>query len=504
MHAESGRTRAFWADQAPPPAYPPLAQGLTTEVLVVGAGIAGLTTAYMLAKAGARVVVVDDGPVGGGESGRTTAQLTCILDKGYAETERLRGEEGARLAAQSHSGAIDLIGRICDDEQIACDYTRMDGYLFLAPDDTVDTLQEEYAAARRAGLGVELLDDVSFGGFAIGPALRFPRQGHFSVAPYLSGLCRAIERLGGAIYSGAHVVRVSGGPAPTATTATGYTLMANNIVLATNAPLNDALGYSTRVFPYRTYVVGARVPKGSIAPAILFDTEDPYHYLRVAPAGDHDILMVGGEDHKTGQADDFAERFARLEAWVFAHFPAAQSIDYRWSGQVLNSFDGLALIGRDLVQKNVYVITGDTGMGMTHGTLGGLIVSELIRGLPSMWAELYDPGRLPLKTAGEVIREGANTLAQYGDWAGPGDEPDEAAIPADSGAVLSSGLRKVAVYRDPQGVAHRRSAVCSHLGCLVGWNDLEKTWDCPCHGSRFDAYGRVVNGPAPSDLAPEG
>jgi glycine/D-amino acid oxidase-like deaminating enzyme/nitrite reductase/ring-hydroxylating ferredoxin subunit len=493
--------QSIWQTTATVPQYPPVTGNLQTSVVVVGAGIAGLTTAYHLAQAGVSVIVVDDGPVGGGETGRTTAHLTCMLDKGYAETLRLRGVDGARAAAASHKAAIDRIEQIVTAEQIACDFLRVDGYLCLGPDDTIDSLQRELVAAHRAGLAdVRLMEQLPLNNAPFGPALRFPHQGQFHVLRYLNGLCQAIERMGGQIFCGTRIAKVHGGTSTRLETANGFQITANATVLATNAPINDALGYSSRVFAYRTYVIGARIPHGSVPPLLLYDTAEPYHYVRIQNVDDHDLLIVGGEDHRTGLPDDLAAPFAALEHWTREHFPQAGEVTERWSGQVLNTLDGLALIGPDLVDTNVFVITGDTGMGMTHGTLGGMISADLILGRPNPWADLYDPGRLPLSTLGDVISEGVTTVAQLSEWISGGDVRSVAEISTDSGGVIGVGLAKTAVYRDAQGSLHACSAVCTHTGCIVGWNDVEKSWDCPCHGSRYDAFGRVINGPAKEDL----
>jgi glycine/D-amino acid oxidase-like deaminating enzyme/nitrite reductase/ring-hydroxylating ferredoxin subunit len=501
MHPESGRTSSLWME-APPQSYPALGAPLRTGVAIVGAGIAGLSAAYQLARRGLQVAVVDDGPVGGGDTGRTTAQITAILDKTYRETAKLRGDESARLAAESHMAAIDAIERTVRDEGIDCDFARMDGYLFLAPGDKLRTLEQELEAAHNAGLGdVELLaQGVALGDARLGPALRFPRQAHFHPLRYLAGLARAIERMGGQIYCGTKIMAIDGGDSVTLTTADGLTISADSAVLATHLPINDALGYSTRVFPYQTYVVGLRAPRGALPSFLAFDTADPYHYVRIQPAGDHDVLIVGGEDHKTGQADDMEERYARLERWAREQFPMAGPLLYRWSGEVANALDGLALIGPDIASKNVYVITGQTGIGMTHSTIGGLIVADQIMGRENAWAELYDPARAPLRALGEVLSEGLNTVAQYAELLKGGDLASEEEIQPGSGAVVGWGPGKVAAYRDEQGALHRRSAICTHLGCVVAWNEGERTWDCPCHGSRYDAYGKVVSGPARSDL----
>jgi Rieske Fe-S protein len=257
----------------------------------------------------------------------------------------------------------------------------------------------------------------------------------------------------------------------------------------------------TKQAPYATYAIGASIPAGSVSPALFWDTLDPYHYIRVQPeSSGKDVLIIGGEDHKLGQASDPTERWLELEAWARQQFPMILSIDYRWSGMVMETTDGLAFIGRNpLDNRNVYVATGDSGMGMTHGTIAGILLTDLIQGRDNPWAKIYDPSRKPVWGMAwkDYVLENANVAKQYlQDWLGPGDVSSTQKIPNGTGAVLREGLTKVAVFRDDQGTYHRHSAICPHLGCIVHWNDAEKTWDCPCHGSRFDALGAVINGPA--------
>ncbi len=509
----SGTTQPSWLATAPaPPTFAPLRADTTADVVVVGAGIAGLTTAYLLGREGQRVVVLEDGEIASGESGRTTAHLSNALDDRYTTLERLFGAEGARLAAESHSAAIDQIETIVTDEQLACDFTRLAGYLFLPPGGDPQQLHDELAAAHRAGLSaVEWLPDAGTKGFRTGPCLRFPNQGQFHVLKYLSGLARAVVAQGGRIHTRSHAAEVLGGSPASVRTAEGYKVTARAVVIATNSPFNDRVVMHTKQGPYRTYAVAARVPRGSITPALYWDTPDPYHYIRLQPGepdaaghpSDYELLIVGGEDHKVGH-DDPATRLACLEDWTRAHFPQVSDIAHRWSGQVLEPNDGLGYAGRNpLDAANVYLITGDSGHGMTHGTLGALLLRDLILDRPNPWAALYDPGRVTLKpdSLREFARENASVAADYTDLLTGGDVASVADIQPGHGAVLRRGLTKVAVYKDAQGQPHECSAICPHLGCVVHWNDLETSWDCPCHGSRFNAYGQLLNGPANSDLA---
>lgn len=497
MSTDAGHPRSPWraADGMLTP--PPLTADIDVDVCIVGAGIAGMSTAYLLAREGKSVAVLDDGPIGGGETGNTTAHLSNVIDDGYVAIERHHGHEGARLACESHAAAVDRIEQAVVDEAIACGFARLDGHLFLGEGDDADTLDREYEAAKRAGVDVERLTHANLAGFLGGPALRFPRQAQFEPLAYLHGLAAAIERGGGLIFGASHVAEIG---SDHVTTEAGRNVSAGAVVVATNSPVHHRVATHTKQAAYRTYAIGLPVARGAVAGALYWDTNDPYHYVRLHAVDGADVLIVGGEDHKTGQDDEHDGRFARLEAWARRHFPAVQSPVYRWSGQVMETVDGLAYIGRDT--QGVYVATGDSGMGMTHGTIAAMIIGDLIAGRANPWAALYDVGRTPLDAPVEFAKENANVAVQFADWVTPGDVTSTNAVPPGSGAVLRSGLHKLAVYRDEAGVLHEHSAICPHLGCIVAWNPVERSFDCPCHGSRFDGCGRVLNGPANSNLAP--
>jgi glycine/D-amino acid oxidase-like deaminating enzyme/nitrite reductase/ring-hydroxylating ferredoxin subunit len=515
MASNSGQTISIWMATADVPAHSPLAENTHTDVCIVGAGIAGMTTAYLLAREGKSVIVLDDGRIGGGMTERTTAHLFNAIDDRYFEIERMHGGKGARLAAQSHTAAIDRIEAIVAEEGIDCDFERLDGYLFVPPShelneesngdskaDSTDVLERELKAAHRAGLtDVEQIKRAPIDSFDTGMCLRFPRQAQFHPLKYLSGLSRGIERQGGRIYTGTHASIMEGGAKARVETSNGFLVTADAIVIATNTPINDLITIHTKQAPYTTYVIGARIPPGSVTKALYWDTLDSYHYVRVQ-AGDHyDMLLVGGEDHKSGQADDGDQRHANLEAWARERFPMIEGIELRWSGQVMEPVDGIAFIGRNPGDpQNVYIVTGDSGMGMTHGTIAGILITDLIMKRECPWTALYDPARKTLRASLEYAKENLNVAAQYEDYLTGGDVESAEEIAQGEGAIIRRGMSKLAVYRDEQGTLHERSAVCPHLGCIVSWNSLEKTWNCPCHGSSFDRYGRVINGPANSDL----
>jgi glycine/D-amino acid oxidase-like deaminating enzyme/nitrite reductase/ring-hydroxylating ferredoxin subunit len=507
MASDSGNTLSLWMTRTELAAHPELTEDERADLCVVGAGIAGLTTAYHAAAEGRSVVVLDDGPIAGGETCRTSAHLSNVIDDRFQSLERVLGEGGARDAQRSHADAIERIERIVTLERLDCDFERVDGYLFLAPGQESELLSREEEAAVRAEFpGLQRLARAPLP-FDTGPCLRFPRQAQFDPLRYLAGLVDAIQRMGGRLRSRSHVVAVEGGTDARVRTSAGREVRAEAIVVATNSPVNDRFKIHTKQAPYRTYVIAAGVPRGTLIRALYWDMAEPYHYVRLAQGArgaEHEMLLVGGEDHKTGQEQDPAHRHDALERWMRERFPLAGPIELRWSGQVLETMDGLAHIGPNpLDHDNVFVATGDSGMGMTHGTLAGMILADLSAGRENRWASLYDPSRKSLRNTGHFLKENLNVAAQYvRDYATPGEIASADMIAPGSGAILRHGLTKVAAHRDAAGRLHELSAVCPHLGCIVHWNRVEKTWDCPCHGSRFAAEGRVINGPANRDLAP--
>ena len=501
----SGPTESLWHQTFTIPPRPPLESNVTTDVCVVGAGIAGLSAAYALARAGRKVVVLELDQIGSGESGRTTAHLSNALDDRYFTVEKAVGKENARLAAESHTAAINRIEETIRIVGIDCDFERLDGYLFCGPDDTPALLDEELAAAHRAGLtDVTRVERAPMHGWDSGPALRFPNQGRFHVLKYLAGLAEGIERAGGTIHGSTKVESIEGGTPARVKTADGNTVTAKDIVVCTNGAISDLRVTHLKQAPYRTVVVAFRVPRGSVPDALYWDTPDPYHYVRLQQLDDaSDALIVGGEDFKTAHEDDVGERFARLERWTREHFVVAGERVAEWTGQVLEPFDYLAFIGPNPDgAEHVWLATGDSGMGMTHGTIAGILLEALIMGKAHAWAKLYDPKRVTLHPSemGTAAKATANVALQFADYVTPGQVDDVAAIARGEGRIIRRGLRKIAAYKDDTGKVHERSAVCTHLRCIVDWNTAEKSWDCPCHGSRFDAYGKVIAGPAIENL----
>jgi glycine/D-amino acid oxidase-like deaminating enzyme/nitrite reductase/ring-hydroxylating ferredoxin subunit len=501
MPKDGGTSSSIWID-ADVPSYD-TAPEAETDICIVGAGIAGLTTAFELARRGVRVSVLDDGPIGGGETGRTSAHLASAVDDHYYELEAKFGAGGAKLVAESHATAIDYIEAMVRELEIDCDFQRVDGYLISPPGEHEDrrTLDREYAAAQRAGLECELVDHAPVP-FDSGPALRFANQAEFHPLRYLRAVAEGVIAFGGHIHTGVHVEAVTPGRPLHVKLAGGRTMLARVLIDASNGAFTSQLNMPLRQAAYRTYVLAFAIPEGYIPHALIWDTLDPYHYIRVA-RGPHggEMLIVGGNDHRTGQGEP-ERQWKLLENWTRQWFPRVGHIVARWSGQILEPADMLAHIGPSPDHAHVYIVTGDSGNGLTHGTIAGLMLPEMLHGQHPRWARVYDPKRSHLRAAGTLVKEAVQSSAPYADWLRGGDVRHLDDIPHGEGAVIRRGLHMIAAYRDEAGECHLRSATCPHLRGVVHWNAAEKTWDCPCHGSRFDRYGRVVNGPSSTDLAP--
>ena len=321
---------------------------------------------------------------------------------------------------------------------------------------------------------------------------------------FLDGLRRALQKRGGRVVTNVHVLDIHDQSEGRVTLADGRAIEAASVIVATGSPINERFAVHTKQSAYMTYVVAMRVDPGAMPHLLLWDTGDPYHYVRVTAAPDEpgtELLLVGGEDHKTGQVHDQDARFARLEAWARERFAFVRETEFSWSGQVYETLDGLGYIGKDPgSRERIYVVTGDSGMGLTHGTIAATLLSDLVTGKQSALAELYDPSRKVPRAIGDYVLQNANVAAQYASWLTAGERDEIEQIPWNSGAVIRAGAHKLAVYRDDRGQVTACSATCPHLAAIVSWNDAEKTWDCPAHGSRFDCRGGVIQGPANSDL----
>ncbi|MES2136181.1 MAG: FAD-dependent oxidoreductase [Pseudomonadota bacterium] len=495
---------SLWKAQTESLRRAPLDGDTSCDLAVVGSGIAGLSSAYEAARRGAQVVVIDRGEIAGGMTSRTTAHLVSEIDDRYFELISAVGEAGARLYHESQAAAVNRIEAICGDEGIDADFTRLSGYLIPAEQGHMAELQKEYDACRTLGVEVEWTERAPYELVPGTKALKFADQGRFHPLKYCAGLVRAIELRGGRIHGGtAYVGHDEHGAAVTISTENGRTIRAGAALFATNAPVNDRVAIHTKQVPMRTYAMAGRVPSGSVEDALIWDSLWPYHYVRLQPAGEgEDWLIAGGEDHRTGTANDMEDRFARLEAWTREHFPTFAKAEFRWSGQVMEPVDCLPYSGRDGSDR-IYVHTGDSGTGMTNGVAGALNFIALYRNEKARFAELFDPARKPASryALGEYVKGQGPVVANLAEYVESGEVDSIDQIRPGEGAIVRRGLARHAVYRAEDGSIVERSAVCTHVGCIVHWNSFEKCWDCPCHGSQFRPDGSVLNAPAVRPLA---
>jgi glycine/D-amino acid oxidase-like deaminating enzyme/nitrite reductase/ring-hydroxylating ferredoxin subunit len=503
MNVGDERTQSLWMDVEVAADAQPLASNDNFDVVVIGSGITGLSTAYELVQRGQQVVVLDRGKIGRGMTARTTAHLVSGSDDGLRELIDRRGLDAARQFYRSHAAAIDRIEHIQRQEKIGCDFSRLDGFLFPAQESDASWLDEEHKAAQEIGMPLEFTRGVPLNGCESTRALRYPDQATFHPTKYLRGLAQAIGGRGGWLYANlpATAVEEKNGSV-TVTTEGGRELRAKYAVVATNSPIVPVAAIHSKQAPYRTYAMAFSIARGALPNALYWDTQDPYHYVRLQAGDSFDYVIVGGEDHKSGAANDGERRYAMLERWARQLIPQLGDVTHRWSGQVLEPIDYVAFTGHAPGKKNVFVHTGDSGQGITHGVIASMLIAQLIADGSSEWQELYDPERKTPTSVTTFIDENLSAVKHFADYVAPGDVSSYDDIKPGQGAIVREGLKKVAAYRDEQGRLTTHAAACTHLGCQVHWNSLERCWDCGCHGSQFAADGAVLNGPAVKPLEP--
>jgi glycine/D-amino acid oxidase-like deaminating enzyme/nitrite reductase/ring-hydroxylating ferredoxin subunit len=489
-------SQSVWVATRPLPklAAEPLPE--TVDVVVVGGGITGLTAAVLLKAAGKTVAVVEARRVAEGVTGYTSAHLTEVVDCSFGTLLSHFGEDGARKAVEGQRAALSTIAGFVSDRGIECGFRRVPGFYYTDRSADVDDVREEFEAARRLGLDVSLTTDVPLP-FPVKAALRFENQARFHVREYLLPLLESIPGEGSFVFEDTRVVDIEDGTPSLVKTERGD-ITATDVVMATHVPLNR-LFLQTKVAHYRSYVLGCRIA-ALVGDALYWDTDDPYHYTRIAEIDGTRLLIVGGEDHKVGQEEDTEARFEALLDYARERF-SVREVAYRWSAQVAEPVDGLPYLGRNSASSHVYVGTGYSGTGLTFGTLAAMIASDLILGRENPWVDVFDATRIkPLAGAKQFVAENVDFPAHLvGDRLKRSDGSLDELAPG-QGKLLELDGKKRAVFRDESGSVRILDPVCPHMGCLVAFNEAEKSWDCPCHGSRFDTEGEVIDGPAVTGL----
>ncbi|KAF2830382.1 DAO-domain-containing protein [Ophiobolus disseminans] len=523
----SGETDPVWIHKVPydsMPRFSKLDRDLETDVCVIGAGISGISTAYELVTRGLNVVLIESREVLSGESGRTSGHLASDLDDGYPEIAKKHGDKGARLAAESHQWALNRVGELSKQHGIECEYRQLPGYDFSQYPkgtkehaDDIRTIIEEGRKAKEVGLEAEYKEGFKLRGWdgAIdqSDAVIYANQATFHPTKYLVGLLEFLKQQPNfSCYTNTRCMDVSekgveilgmGHKDVYVKTIDGHTIKCADAVEATMIPLQKLSVIAQEEY-FRTYCIAARVPKGSIEDCLFYDSAEIYKYVRLTACDEKsDYLVVGGGDHKVGQDDTLAP-FKELEEWTLARFPQVQSIDYKWSGQVNEPVDFMAFIGLNQGMKHVYIITGDSGNGLTHGVLAGKIIADDISGENNPWSEVYDPKRVAsmLKSLPSIISHDLQINAQYKRFLQSDITDIEDLVPGDGGVLNTKTSSPLAVYKDEGGRVHKFSALCPHLKGVVCWNKAEKSWDCPVHGSRFSRDGVQLCGPAKGGLGP--
>ena len=500
------KTVPVWLDRRPIKQFPALGKNLNVDVLVIGAGVTGASAAYLLKKAGLKVVLAERDRVASIDTGHTTAHLTYITDVSLQELASNFGNDHAQAAWDAGAAAVDQIESIVREEEIECEYTRVPAYAHAALDgaskEDIDSLKKEAVLANKLGFDATYLRNIPH--FKV-PGVHFANQAKFHPTKYFGQLAATIPGKGSHVFERSAAEEFDS--KKNRVKVRGHWIGFDRLVMATNNPLVGfasmtwAMFFQFTLSLYTSYALGARVPAGSLPEALFWDTSDPYNYLRVDRRRGHDYIIFGGEDHKTGQVTATEKCHARIETRLRKFAPSAR-IDHRWSGQVIVTNDGLPYIGEDA--KRQFIATGYCGNGITFGTVAAMMARDWATKRKNPWCDLFSVGRAKIKGATwNYIRENKDyPYYLIKDLLARPEADSVRKIKRDHGMIIKSRGKKVAAYRDRKGNLHKVSAICTHLGCVVHWNSAEKTWDCPCHGSRFKPTGEVIAGPAEEPLAP--
>lgn len=498
MGTTEERHPSLWVSDTRAPRYPTLDTTTRVDVVIVGAGITGLTLGRMLAREGLRVAILEAGEVCAGATGYTTAKVTVLQALIYARLERAFGPETAAIYATANETAAARIAETAASDGIACDFETAAAFTYTESGANVGDIEAEVPAAQRAGLSATLVTETDLP-YGISAAVRVDGQCQFHPRKYCLGLADAIVAAGGLIFERTRALSIDKDASTVATERA--TVHAGSIVLATHLPFVADGGFFARVAAERSYVLALRI-NGALPRGMYISVDDPIRSIRSTADG---YVLVGGEGHKVGQDDDTTQRYANLETWAREHFDVA-SVDYRWSAQDYRSLDGLPYVGRLTPGSDrVFTATGFGKWGMTNGTAAAMILSDLIQGRANPWAVTFDSTRVALRqSVRKLVSENLDVAKHYvGDRLASLRAPSIEDLPPGSGGLVDRAGETVAAFRGDDGSVRAVSATCTHLGCRVNFNTAERTWDCPCHGSRFDLGGRVLEGPAVKDLEPK-
>ena len=499
MGEASRRDRiSYWIASTDALELPRLEGSIRTDVVVVGAGIVGLTAALLMCEAGRKVVVLEADQVAAGVSGYTSAKLTAGHGLAYSHLEDAFGRDHARAYAESQTAAIDFVRELCRRRGIECDLEERTNVVYAATSSDVARTEKEAAAASRAGLPASLTQDAGLP-FPVAGAVQLTGQAQFHVRKYLLGLASLVTDAGGAVYAKSRVDEITGSEGYEVRVA-GGTVSAPAIVVATHYPIVGQGFFATRIHPRRSYVVAAPLQGDADLDGMFITAVSPTRSLRTARLdGGGRLLLVGGEGHPVGDPPPSPRPYETLERFMVEHFDVGE-ISHRWSTQDNYSIDGLPYVGEMPGAVGTYAATGFGGWGMSNGTLAALLLADAVKGVENSWSSVY---ALERRSAGASARRflSANTRIAKRQLVGPRSSTQNMeTLAAGEGGIFSLDGRKAAVSRDASGGLVAVSASCTHMGCTVAWNAAESTWDCPCHGSRFAPDGYVLHGPALSHL----